>query len=94
MRLLYNMSEDYPDDCIYIGRGSEWGNPYSHILGKGELPAANREDAVRLFGVKVENDPEFQQRIRDELKGKRLVCYCTPRRCHGEVLIQVANYES
>jgi Domain of unknown function (DUF4326) len=26
-----------------------------------------------------------------ELRGKHLVCWCAPERCHAEVLIELAN---
>lgn len=31
--------------------------------------------------------------IRDihELKGKDLVCWCTPGPCHGDILLELAN---
>lgn len=28
-----------------------------------------------------------------ELAGKDLICYCAPKACHGDVLIEVANAE-
>jgi hypothetical protein len=28
-----------------------------------------------------------------ELRGKELVCWCAPERCHAEVLIELANAE-
>ena len=31
------------------------------------------------------------QEIKDELKGKDLVCFCAPKLCHGEVLLRIAN---
>ena len=27
----------------------------------------------------------------EELKGKDLVCYCKPARCHGDYLLKIAN---
>jgi hypothetical protein len=27
----------------------------------------------------------------DELRGKHLVCWCAPERCHADVLIELAN---
>lgn len=32
----------------------------------------------------------LRQRIR-ELAGKRLGCYCFPKRCHGNILAELAN---
>jgi hypothetical protein len=27
-----------------------------------------------------------------ELRGKDLVCFCAPKRCHGDVLIEMAEH--
>ena len=27
----------------------------------------------------------------DELKGKTLGCFCKPKSCHGDVLVELAN---
>ena len=32
-------------------------------------------------------------RVRDELSGKRLGCFCAPLPCHGDVLAEIANSE-
>lgn len=83
-----------PPDAVYIGRPTVWGNPYSH-----------RQDTLALFRVKttaeaiecyrwmLTNDPDLVAKARRELKGKDLVCFCSPQPCHGEVLMQVANSE-
>lgn len=36
-------------------------------------------------------DVEAIERLKKELKGKDLVCWCKPQRCHGDYLLQLAN---
>ncbi|HEX3133793.1 MAG TPA: DUF4326 domain-containing protein [Planctomycetota bacterium] len=70
---------------VYIGRPSPWGNPFR--LGD----EAQRAEVVAQYRAWVMAQPEFLARIRRELRGKRLGCWCAPRACHGDVLAQIAN---
>jgi len=36
-------------------------------------------------------DQQHLLRSLDTLKGKDLVCYCAPARCHGDLLLRLAN---
>ena len=74
-----------PGDAVYIGRGSPWGNPF--VIGKH----GNRDDVCVQYEDKVLADPAFMQRIKRELRGKHLVCFFKPHRCHGDTLLAVAN---
>jgi hypothetical protein len=42
---------------------------------------------------KFESDPDVKRRLREELRGKDLVCWCAPQRCHADVLLKYANEE-
>lgn len=37
--------------------------------------------------------PELVELAKKELKGKDLVCWCAPKLCHGDVLLEIANVE-
>ena len=63
----------------------EWGNQF-HITG-----AVGRAQAIDEFRAKLIADPRKVARVRKELAGKRLGCFCAPRACHGHVLYAVAN---
>lgn len=73
---------------VYIGRGgtSPWGNPYklSQI--------GSRLDAIRLYEEWVRSQPEMVARIKRELKGRVLGCWCRrPKNlCHGDVLVRIS----
>lgn len=76
---------------IYIGRGSIWGNPYTHIVDrntKAKYTVATREEAISRYREYVENTPQLLLRLL-ELKDKVLGCWCKPLSCHGDVLVEL-----
>ena len=66
-------------DDVYIGRGSKWGNPF--VIGRD----GTREDVVRRYAEWIVGRDDLL-RCLDEIRGKKLVCYCAPKMCHGDVL--------
>ena len=90
---VYNRHhKDVPTDAVYIGRGTPWGNHYSHqYSGPGIIKVTTREIAIESFEEDLQNNPRFKQQIKDMLKGKDLVCSCAPLPCHGDVLLRIAN---
>lgn len=74
-----------PEGAIYVGRPTQWGNPY---LVKDE---SDRDHSVLLYAqyalIQMQKDPHWA----DELKGKHLVCWCVPKLCHAMVLACLAN---
>ncbi len=85
MPTLYNKHHDAPADAVYIGRGSPWGNPF--IIGKD----GTRDEVCDKYAAAAERLPGFKAAIVEHLRGKDLVCFCAPARCHGEYLMRVAN---
>lgn len=76
-----------PKDAVYIGRGSVYGNPY--VIGKH----GTREEVIAKFRKDLEaclDDPETQEALL-ALDGKDLVCFCAPKPCHGDVLIDAVK---
>ena len=79
---------------IYIGRGSKWGNPYSHRENTAALYVVEtREDAIRLYEEYIRTKPELIAAAKTELKNKTLGCWCAPLDCHGEILVKISNEE-
>lgn len=83
-----------PENTIYVGRPSKWGNPHSMKDYEFESADQNRHAAVRDFKHDLEcgmlsinkND------IVMELRGKNLACWCNLEcDCHADVLLSVAN---
>jgi len=77
---------------VYIGRPSKWGNPFSHLEGtKAKFKVATREEAIQKYVEWLETQDELLACIKVELKGKVLGCWCSPKACHGDVLVALAN---
>ena len=74
-----------PPDAVYVGRGSPFGNPF--VAHKPE----DRDDVCDKFEEMISNDPELVALVKKELKGKDLICFCKPKRCHGDILLRIAN---
>ena len=84
-RLLFNKHHgDAPPNAVYIGRGSEWGNPFP--IGQG----GSRDEVCDKFEDLVKRRYEITKDALANLHGKPLVCFCYPKRCHGETLLKYA----
>lgn len=82
-----------PPNSVFIGRGSMWGNPYTHLPLKGTkalYQVKTRADAIEGFKTWFWTKTPLIEAVRD-LKGKILVCYCSPLSCHGEYLVLLSN---
>jgi hypothetical protein len=66
---------------IYIGRPSKWGNPF--VIGKD----GSREDVIKKYEEWIRNERPDLIAALPELKGKVLGCWCSPEKCHGDVLL-------
>ena len=67
----------------FIGRPSFWGNPY-RVIDHG------RKEAINLYTQHIINNEDKRQRL-NELAGKKLVCFCAPQECHGDILANLVN---
>lgn len=71
-------------EYVYIGRPSQWGNPFTVELH-------GREQAIRLYVEWLIRQPALLNAIVPELRGKTLGCWCVPKACHGDVLARLAE---
>ena len=78
--IVVNIYTDEYD--VYIGRGSKWGNPY--VIGKD----GNRNQVIEKYEEYIRNKPELLDSLC-ELVGKKLGCFCFPKKCHGDILIKL-----
>ena len=85
-----------PENTVYVGRPTQWGNPY-HL--KDGLCTSNA-DARRFYRAFVasgtcyvsDQTPPTIEKIRIELAGKNLACWCPlDQPCHADVLLELAN---
>lgn len=71
---------------VYIGRGTVWGNPFE--VGKH----GTREEVIEMYRVWFSGQWDLIDRL-DELRGKVLGCSCKPKACHGDILVELADYQ-
>jgi hypothetical protein len=65
---------------VYIGRPSKWGNPFE--IG----PDGSRSEVIEKYRRWIQTQPELIASLQ-ELDGLRLGCWCSPKACHGDVLV-------
>jgi DNA polymerase I-like protein with 3'-5' exonuclease and polymerase domains len=84
-RVQFIKDQPLPPNTVYVGRPSPWGNPFT-------VEDHGREQAVAMFREHLLGDAALLARVRAELEGKDLACWCGPRqRCHADVLLEQAN---
>ena len=91
-----------PDHDVYIGRGSEFGNPFTHLDSKYDstIKVETRKEAIQRFKEYFDKkmNPIYDYEKGDlynnmhellDLAKKQdinLVCYCKPQPCHGDII--------
>lgn len=83
-RVLNKHRDGMPHGAVYIGRPSKWGNPFQ--IGKH----GDRAMVVTSYRAWLCDQPDLMASL-PELRGRDLVCWCAPMRCHGDVLLELAN---
>lgn len=91
--VVHNLLDDFD---VYIGRevpergiaGSKWGNPFV----MADDTDGERERVIDAFRKWVVTRPELMDSL-EELRGRRLGCWCAPKRCHGDVLVELLEAE-
>ena len=74
----------------YVGRAGKgqdgtFGNPYT-----GPDRDGNIEKFKDYFYKRIKTDKEFHKKVL-ELKGKRLGCFCSPKKCHADIIADYLN---
>jgi len=92
VRVFNKHHRDAPPGAVYVGRPTKWGNPFSHQNGTlAEFKVATRDEAVDAYERWLVEQPDLVAAAKRELRGKPLVCWCSPAKCHATVLARVAN---
>lgn len=68
---------------VFIGKSSKWGNPYQ-VGWDG-----NHKEIIEKYREWIQTQPHLLADL-PSLRGKVLGCYCAPRPCHGNVLVELA----
>jgi len=93
---VYHVVKDKYDanspDHVYIGRRnnryrlqqSKWANMFC-------VDEHGRDEAIRLYAIVIQTsliaDPKYWN--IEELRDKKLFCWCYPSPCHGDVLLEI-----
>lgn len=83
-----------PKGVVYVGRPTEWGNPYRPGDPDPMLIGAtiDAKAAVRMFRWACEANELWVAHVRAELRGQDLACWCKlDAPCHADVLLEIAN---
>jgi hypothetical protein len=94
-----------PDNTVYVGRPTIWGNPYKTDRVASDvqryrkamcepLTLARHQILSITPGNQGRGIGRFAEaRVRlDELRGKNLACWCSlDQPCHADVLLKLAN---
>ena len=81
-----------PEDAVYVGRAegrvglrkSKWANDY-RVGCDGTL-----DEVIEKYRAWLLQQPDLLAAL-PELRGRDLACWCAPKRCHAEVLLELAN---
>lgn len=83
MKVWNKRDRNIPKDAVYVGRPSEHGNPF--VIGRD----GSRAEVIAKH--KANLTPDQITKIIAELRGKDLVCWCSPLACHADTLMEIAN---
>lgn len=88
-------------DYVYIGRfNATYNLPESPLHNPFKLDRdtpENRAGVLEQYRAVLRKSLEVQPALYDILKsykGKTLVCWCTPKICHGDVLVEIIDGEA
>jgi len=67
-----------------VDRSSNWGNPFP-------LGIYTREESLKLFRKYATWRLTIEPGWLRPLKDQNLICYCAPKACHADILMELAN---
>lgn len=89
-----------PDNTVYVGRGSRWGNPYFLDGALVKLKGPNGQVWIEGGGDITTVIASYMAYLLrtglaaevSKLRGKNLACWCKDGSpCHADVLLEMAN---
>lgn len=90
-KVLNKYRDSIPAQAIYCGRGSLWGNPFKiGFQAAPEDTPLSRDEACDLYEAWAPQQ-WWWRHIQRRLRGRDLVCFCAPKRCHCDFLLREAN---
>lgn len=78
---VWHVHDPYaPEGAVFCGRGSPYGNPFKLYVDGDRDQVCDRFEAEILPTMDV-----------SALRGKHLMCFCKPLRCHCDSILRKAN---
>jgi hypothetical protein len=76
-----------PRDAILVARPTIYGNPFA-IGVHGD-----RDEVIEKYRDWIYSPAQafLRAQIKRDLKGKDLICWCSPLPCHADILLEIAN---
>jgi hypothetical protein len=97
MTRVVNRRTERAAETVYIGRGSPWGNPFSHKPSSFDVVVVPTvAEAIERYREWLIDRLYREPGLREELlrlDGQVLGCYCKPGPCHGDVLVALIEAE-
>ena len=83
MNVVRVVNGSAPAGSVAIGRGTRWGNPF--IIGDDGDRAVVIAKFHHYAQWRLEREPQWLEPLR----GVDLACYCAPKPCHGDVIVEL-----
>jgi hypothetical protein len=82
-----------PEDAVYVGRGTRWGNPFKIGEPGPDGAPMTRADVLTAYELMVAaSQPETLNATINALRGRDLMCWCRlDQGCHADVLLRLVN---
>lgn len=79
--------DQIPYDAVYVGRPTAYGNPF--VLRHEK----DRDKILIQYATWLMDDKQrwLRDHMRRNLRGRHLVCWCSPKACHADIVLIVAN---
>lgn len=92
-RVQCDSADAVPEDAVFVGRPSRWGNPFqggeTAIIAGRAVEVRDRGHAQVLFIAHLALRPDLVAAARRELVGKNLACPCPLyMTCHASVWLR------
>ena len=84
-KVLNKKNDKIPEDAVYIGRPSIFGNPFKEGID------GTRKEVIEKYKRYITINTDLRNKAINELRGKDLVCWCSPKPCHGDVLLLTSD---
>lgn len=104
IKVIHKKDSDKYENVIYVGRGSDLGNPYTSIQGRETLArfvVDSRNESIAMFkGYLLDCIEKKDEKVCNSLnniyklslKGNvYLSCYCKPKSCHGDIIKEIID---